>query len=137
VTLVLRIGLAVFAAVELVLGTWTAFSPRSFYDTVPTVNLTPPYSEHLMRDFGLATLGIAVVLVAATIWPTTKLAIVALVAYLVFALPHLIFHTQHVGHAAAGEGVGLLIVLGASVVGPIALIGVAFGRARTPGGAPQ
>jgi hypothetical protein len=29
---------------------------------VPTVDLTPPYSEHLFRDFGGATLGIAVVI---------------------------------------------------------------------------
>ncbi|HEY0688628.1 MAG TPA: hypothetical protein VGD71_06255, partial [Kribbella sp.] len=65
---VLRIGLVVLAANELVLGFWTALFPESFYNDVPTVDLTPPYSEHLFRDFGGATLGIAVVLIAAVIW---------------------------------------------------------------------
>ena len=61
----LRPGLVVLAAVEWVLGLWTAFFPRSFYDDYPTVDLTPPFSEHLFRDFGGATLGLAVVLGAA------------------------------------------------------------------------
>ena len=54
---VLRGGLLGFAAVELVLGVWTLVFPASFYADVPTVDLTPPFSEHLMRDFGGATLG--------------------------------------------------------------------------------
>ena len=133
----MRIGLAAFAAIELVLGIWTALFPRSFYNDVPTVNLTPPYSEHLMRDFGLATLALAVVLGAAAIWPTTKFAIVALIAYLVFALPHLVFHAEHVDRATGVEAVVLLSLLGASVIGPLVLIAIAIGRARSNRSAPQ
>ena len=61
----LRICLWIIAAMELVIGTWTLLFPESFYNDVPTVDLTPPYSERLFRDFGGATLGIAIVLVAA------------------------------------------------------------------------
>jgi hypothetical protein len=56
------------AVVELMLGFWTLLFPRTFYYDVPTIDLTPPYSEHLLRDFGGATLGLAVVLGAAAIW---------------------------------------------------------------------
>ena len=58
----LRPGLALLAAVEVALGLWTLLFPASFYIDVPTVDLTPPFSEHLFRDFGGATLGLAVVL---------------------------------------------------------------------------
>jgi len=63
----LRTGLVVLAAVEVVLGAWTAPFPASSYADVPTVDLTPPFSEHLMRDFGGATLGLALVLGAAAV----------------------------------------------------------------------
>ena len=39
------------------------------------------------------TLGLAIVLVAAGIWLDTRLAIVALIAYLAFSAPHLAFHS--------------------------------------------
>jgi hypothetical protein len=129
-TAILRIGLALFAAIELTLGIWTSFFPENFYDSVPTVNLTPPFSEHLMRDFGGASLGIGVVLAAASIWPTTKLAIIALVAYLAFSLPHLVFHAEHVEGATATQAGILLGLLGASVIGPLALTVVAIVRER-------
>ena len=111
---VLRSGLAVLAAAELVLGAWTLFLPASFYADVPTVDLTPPYSEHLFRDFGGATLGLALALAAAAVWLDKRLVVVALLAYLAFSLPHLVFHLDHLSGAtarrgaAAGDGPGRL-----------------------------
>ena len=64
---VVRAGLALLALVELALGTWMLLFPESFYRDVPTVDLTPPFSEHLFRDFGGATLGLALVLAAAAV----------------------------------------------------------------------
>lgn len=127
-TLILRLGLAALALVELVLGVWTAFFPRSFYE-LPTIDLTPPFSEHFMRDFGGATLGIAVVLGAAAIWPTTRLVVVALLAYLAFAVPHFVFHAAHLEHATASEATQLIVSLVASVALPIALLVLAAMRA--------
>ncbi|MBT2517019.1 hypothetical protein J7E29_06195 [Streptomyces sp. ISL-90] len=134
-TLSLRIGLAALALMELVLGVWTSLFPESFYRDVPTVNLTPPYSEHLFRDFGGATLGLAIVLGAAAIWPATRLVIIALLAYLAFAAPHLVFHLGHLHDATAVEASLLTVALAATVILPLALIGVATIRARrAPGG---
>ena len=129
-TITLRIGLGFLAVMELVLGIWAAFFPRNFYDAVPTVNLTPPYSEHLLRDFGSATLGIAVVLVAAAIWPTTRLAVVALLAYFVWAGPHFVFHLGHLHGATQIEATVLMLGLGISAALPIALLIVAIARHR-------
>jgi hypothetical protein len=130
VTLLLRLGLGAFAVIEVILGSWTLFSPESFYRDVPTVALTPPFSEHLMRDFGSATLGIAVVLIAATIWPTTRLAVIALLAYLAFSVPHLWFHVGHLEGATPGEATYLTTTLVLSVLVPLLLIAVAVVRAR-------
>jgi hypothetical protein len=127
---VLRAGLLGFAAVELALGVWTLLFPASFYDDVPTVALTPPFSEHLMRDFGGATLGLALVLAAAGIWLERRLVVVALLAYLAFSLPHLMFHVGHLDGATDVEAVVLVGLLGASVVVPVLLLAVAVRRGQ-------
>jgi hypothetical protein len=124
----LRAGLVVLAGVELLLGGWTLLFPASFYAGVPTVDLTPPFSEHLFRDFGGATLGLAVVLGAAAGTLDKLLVRVALCAYLAFSAPHLVFHLAHLSGAGAMEAVVLVTVLVASVVLPVVLLGLS-GRA--------
>jgi hypothetical protein len=124
----LRPGLALLAAVETVLGLWTLLFPASFYADVPTVGLTPPFSEHPFRDFGGATLGLAVVLTAAAIWTERRLVVVALLAYLAFSAPHLVFHLGHLERAGDTAATVLVVVLTASVVLPLALLVVAVRR---------
>ncbi|GAA2726695.1 hypothetical protein [Cellulomonas aerilata] len=131
-TALLRVGLALLAAVELVLGAWTLVAPAGFYATVPTVDLTPPFSEHPFRDFGGATLGLAVVLGAAALWVERRLAVVALVAYLAFSVPHLVFHLGHLGGAGTGAAAALVVVLLTSVLVPLALLGVALRLGSAP-----
>jgi hypothetical protein len=108
--------------VELVLGFWTLLLPHRFYNDVPTIDLTPPYSEHLLRDFGGTTLGLAVVLGAAAIWLERRLAVVALLAYLAFSVPHLIFHVGHLHGATGVEAVVLVGLLAAAVALPLLLL---------------
>ena len=96
---------------------------------MPTVDLTPPYSEHLVRDFGGATLGLALALAAAAVWLDKRLVVVALLAYLAFSAPHLVFHLDHLSGATAPEALLLVTVLAVSVVLPLILLPVA---ARLP-----
>jgi hypothetical protein len=122
VSALLRPGLALLAAVEVVLGLWTLLFPASFYADVPTIDLTPPFSEHLFRDFGGATLGLAVVLTAAACWLERRLVVVALLAYLAFSVPHLVFHLGHLSGAGGPAGTVLAVLLTGSVVLPLALL---------------
>lgn len=129
----LRTGLGVLCSVELVLGTWTLLFPASFYSDVPTVDLNPPFSEHPFRDFGGATLGLALVLAAAAVWLEKRLVVVALLAYLAFSAPHLLFHVGHLSGARGTEAALLVAALIASVLLPM-LLGVVALResARRP-----
>jgi hypothetical protein len=135
VTVATRIALAILIVVELVVGLWNQFWPESFYDHFPTVSLDPPFSEHYARDFGGATLGIAVVLIAAFILPRPVLVITAGLAYTVFAVPHFVFHVSHLEHADAAQAAFLIVANGV-----VALLGILvivlgvlrMGRDRAP-----
>ena len=118
----LRPGLALLAAVQVVLGSWTLLFPASFYTEVPTVDATPPFSEHLFRDFGGATLGLAVVLVAAAVWLERRLVVVALLGYLAFSVPHLVFHVAHLHGLSGPEATVLVVLLAGSVALPVGLL---------------
>jgi hypothetical protein len=126
----LRPGLALLAAVELVLGSSTLLLPAAFYAGVPTVDWTPPFSEHLLRDFGGATLGLAIVLSAAAVWLERRLVVVSLLAYLAFSVPHLAFHVGHVHGARGTAATALVVVLLSSVLLPLGLLVLAARRIR-------
>ncbi len=96
----LRIGLAVLAIPSLVIGIWAGFFPRSFYDDFPGLGrmwVAPdgPYNEHLVRDVGELNLALVVVTVAALIWLTPVLVRAVLGAWLVYSVPHLVYHLRH------------------------------------------
>jgi len=128
---VLRPGLGLLAAVEL-LGWWTLLFPASFYANVPTVDLTPPFSELLFRDFGGATLGLAIVLAAAVVWTESRLVVVALLACLAFSVPHLVFHFGHLHGAGGLVGAALVAVLVGTVVLPLTLVVLALNSSPAP-----
>ncbi|MEV4823245.1 hypothetical protein [Micromonospora sp. NPDC049274] len=106
-TALIRIALAVLFLDQLVVGFWNQFFPGSFYTNFPTVTLTPPFSEHYARDFGGATLGLAVVLGTALVAPRAAFVIPAAAAFSTYAIPHFFFHLTHLDHASPAEAVFL------------------------------
>ncbi|MEW2432457.1 hypothetical protein AB0877_31045 [Micromonospora sp. NPDC047644] len=136
-TALIRIALAVLFLDELVVGFWNQVFPESFYDNFPTVSLTPPFSEHYARDFGGATLGLAVVLGTALVVPRAAFTIPAAAAFSTFAIPHLFFHLTHLHHATPGEKV--FLTTANAVVALLGLLVIALtlvrdaGRRRRPG----
>ena len=120
-----RTVLVIFAVFEFVLGVWLTFTPRTFYDQVPTVDWDPPYSDHLFHDLGGTSLGLGIVLAAAAIRLDRYLAAVALLAYLAFTVPHLVFHLGHLKGSEPGWSIVLAVTVSLMVVVPAsALIGV-------------
>jgi hypothetical protein len=125
----LRVGLWFLTLVELIVGVVATLTPRVFYDDVPGVSLASPYSEHLMRDVGALNLALAAVIFVATITMEQLMVRTALVAYLVFAIPHLLFHVTHHQHypttVAIIETTGLVV----AVLLPVGLLALTRGRA--------
>lgn len=120
-TVFIRIGLAILFLDELVVGAWNAISPETFYRHFPTVELTPPFSEHYARDFGGATLGIALLLGIALVLPKAHFVIPAALAFSVFAVPHFFYHAANLEGATVAEAVSLTAANAA-----VALLGVAI-----------
>ncbi|MFD3402367.1 hypothetical protein ACFWUU_16905 [Kribbella sp. NPDC058693] len=114
-----RTVLWILAVMELVLGLWLTIVPKTFYDHVPTVNWTPPYSDHLFHDFGGASLGLGIVLTAAAIRLDRFWTVIALVAYLAYAGPHLVFHLGHLEGDEHALSIGLAVILTLMAVLPI------------------
>jgi hypothetical protein len=130
VTAVLRAGLAILAAAALMIGVWNQFFPEHFYANFPGVALTPPFAEHYARDYGGATLGTAVVLIAATLVPRSVLVIPALLSVLAFAVPHAWFHLHHVEDASPFVATVSLLMTVGQPVAALALLVVALVRWR-------
>ena len=123
----LRVGLGVLAAGYTVIGGWALVAPTSFFTDFPAPGLgwvagLPPYSQHLLTDFGAALLGLACVLWLAAVVAERRLAQVALVGLLVQAVPHLGFHLVHPGALPAAQVVASRMALVVPVVLALALL---------------
>ncbi|GAA1549544.1 hypothetical protein [Kribbella lupini] len=125
-TVFIRIGLAILFLDELVVGAWNAISPETFYRHFPTVDLTPPFSEHYARDFGGATLGIALLLGIAVVKPRAQAVIPAVLAFSIFSVPHFAYHVAHLEGATVGEAIALT-----AANATVALLGIAIILATT------
>lgn len=124
---VVRLVLAAYALSLVVVGGWAAAFPRSFYDDFPGlgrvwVAVDGPFNEHLVRDVGTLNLALATLLVVAAVRATPTLVAVAAGASLVNAVPHLTYHALHLDLFDTTDQVANVLVLGASVLVPVALL---------------
>jgi hypothetical protein len=83
-----------------------------------------------MRDFGAMNLALAVVTFVAAITMEQLMVRTALVAYLVFAIPHLLFHVAHHQHYTAMEAIGETAALAVAMLLPVALLMLTGQRSR-------
>ncbi|OBJ08133.1 hypothetical protein A5625_15625 [Mycobacterium sp. 1465703.0] len=120
--MVLRAGVWFLTFVEIVVALVATLAPRAFYDYVPWVDLIPPFSEHLMRDYGAMNLSLALVFVVAAVTMELRMVRIALGAYLLFAISHLIFHLTHLEHFTMTAAVGQTILLTVAVLLPVGLL---------------
>lgn len=111
----------VLALSALYVGAWAELAPDSFYRSFPGaghhwVSMLGPYNEHLIRDVG----GLYLVLAAITLWAAVRprpesLALVA-TGWLVFSVPHFVFHIVHLDPMSAADQAGNIVALGGTIV---------------------
>ncbi|MFI6658951.1 hypothetical protein ACIBL8_25870 [Streptomyces sp. NPDC050523] len=122
----LRGGLLVLAVLQTVVSVWQYVFPRSFYDDFPTVNLDPPYNEHLLSDVGGLGLALTGMLYFAAWVLDSKVVMSALVGYLIYAATHFAFHVRHFDHFSLGEAFAVGTGLGIEVVLALLLLYVGW-----------
>ena len=96
-----RVLLLVLAVVAVSIGGWAHFAAAGWYATFPGLGMSwlprlGPYNEHLVKDVGSFYLGFAALSLAAA-WRPRNTALVAAtgVAWVVFSVPHLVYHLRH------------------------------------------
>lgn len=97
---VVRAALAALLVVAVPVGLWATLSPRSFFDEFPGGGRTwvaadGPYNEHLVRDFGSLNLALAAVTVVALVTLARPVVLAAAAAWILYSLPHLVYHLRH------------------------------------------
>jgi hypothetical protein len=126
---------------NLAVAAWILIAPHSFYAQFPLgrkwVIRAGPYDEHLLRDYGAGLLGLSALLVLAGVVMRRRAVQLALVAWLLYAIPHFLFHAFNTQVLSGADNVANLIVLGAIVVLPAWLLVLSSrhtGRAAGPAG---
>ncbi len=119
----LRVLMLLLAIPNVVTGLWAVASPQHWYDNFPgwapqLVAALPPYNEHLATDAGAGLLATGVVMGLAAVWLRRDVIITAAFGYLVFSLPHFVWHLTNPSDAlTTSENTVNDVSLAAAVVG--------------------
>ncbi|MBD2700395.1 hypothetical protein IC229_07105 [Spirosoma sp. BT702] len=108
-------------------GIWALFMPDAFYNYFPGfghtwVSVDGPYNEHLIRDVGAFFMALTTLSLVALLQPGLVDARVVAVCLLVFNVPHLWYHLQHLHMLLFVDQVGNVVVLSAAVLLGIPLL---------------
>lgn len=132
--LVARVALLLLAAAGLYQGLWAQFAPRSFYRDFPSglgwVAVAGPYDEHLVRDVGGLINGLAAVAIVAAVSMSTPLLIANAVGWLVYGLPHFVYHVSHPLAEAPMQALNVVVLTSEVVLPLLGLLGVSARPAR-------
>ncbi|GAB3997003.1 hypothetical protein GCM10028807_41030 [Spirosoma daeguense] len=114
-----------FAITNSVPGIWALFFPYEFYAHFPGfghtwVSVDGPYNEHLIRDVGAFFMAITTLCVLALRQPLLIKA--TAICLLVFNVPHLLYHLQHLHMLPPIDQVGNVVVLSLAALLPIPLL---------------
>jgi hypothetical protein len=116
-----QVVLVVTAVIGLFVGGWAASAPRSFYDAFPGlgriwVAVDGPFNEHLVRDVGALYLALAAagLVAAATRSVAASRAVGA--AWVVFSVPHLVYHAGHLAGFGLVDQVGQVVSLSSTII---------------------
>jgi hypothetical protein len=134
---VIRIGLIYLAVTVGLVAAMILISPRGFYDDFPTgpsawVSVLPPYNEHLLRDFGSAGLGLAVLAGLAAWWMDRRLVQAAAIVLFVGSLPHALYHATTFESYSTGDNIASFGGLVLQTLLPLAILYLATGRRQDP-----
>jgi hypothetical protein len=117
----------ILGATTLLQGAWALLGPRSFYNDFPVpgaewVATLGPFNDHLARDFGSALAGLGIIALLAAVSRSTAAVRATMIGFIVFGVPHLIFHLTTFGEFSVTSastqiaGLALFVVLPATLL---------------------
>lgn len=140
--LVMRILLALLAWPALMLGVWATFAPRNWYENFPGIGqswiaIDGPYNQHLIGDVGALNLALFSVTAVALVKLDSLLVRTTAAAWLVYSVPHLLYHATHSDPYESGDLIAALGGLAMNVGIPIVLIVMARPTKQSDTAAPS
>ncbi len=132
----LRAGLLLLASAPLVVGMWALLVPHSFYDDFPLpgrdwVSTLGPTTSTSCGTWAL-NLALGVLLASAAILLERRLARVSLLAWVVYAVPHFVFHLGTDHAVSLADNVANMVSLGIAVLLSLILLLGSRGGEQTP-----
>jgi hypothetical protein len=123
----IRITLLIIGVGQALTGLQALLAPRSFFTDFPlgrgwVATLGDGYNEHLVVDVGSTFLALGGVLIFAAILLDRRVVQVALAAFLLYSLPHFVYHLTRLGDLPTGDDIANAVTTGITVVAPAALL---------------
>jgi len=120
---------------QALIGLWALASPRTFYDDFPAgtdgwVHVLGPFDEHLVTDVGSLFVALGVVLVFAGLSLRRGAVIAAATGWLIFSVPHFLWHMFNLEPYGTADAVSNTLTLGWTVVGGVLVLFLALRRPR-------
>jgi hypothetical protein len=133
----IRVALLYLTITTAFLAIWILVAPKSFYDDFPGgsahwVSALPPYNEHLERDFGATSLGIALLTGLAAYWMDRRVIQAAALTWIAAGIPHFVYHLTTTEHYSTGDNVASLMALALQVALPLGILYLVSERAQRP-----
>lgn len=102
-------------------GTWALFMPYEFYHYFPGFGRTwvavdGPYNEHLIRDIGAFFTALTVLCFLTLVAPRLITVRATAICLLVFSVPHLLYHLNHLHMLPLTDQIGNVVTLSLSVL---------------------
>jgi alkylhydroperoxidase family enzyme len=107
---------------QALIGLWALFWPSSFYDDFPAgtdgwVNVLGPFDEHLVTDVGALFVALGFLLAFAAVSLRRGTVIAAAIAWLIFSVPHFLWHVFNLEPYGTADAIGNTATLSWTVVG--------------------
>ncbi|MDQ6914410.1 MAG: carboxymuconolactone decarboxylase family protein [Actinomycetota bacterium] len=122
------------------IGLWALVGPHGFYDQFPTgqgwVRTLGPFDEHLVIDVGALFVAIGVLAILASVWLRRPLVIAAALSWLLFSVPHTIWHLTDLGPMSTGDAIANVVTLAGTVLAPLLVLALLRAPARVGRDAP-
>ena len=113
-------------APQLLIGLWALLAPHNFYvDFGPGggwVSTLGAYDEHLVRDVGALFVGLGVLMLIAAARGRRSLTLAAATVWLLFAVPHAIYHVLNLGPYGTADAVANAATLAWTVLGALIVL---------------